>query len=172
MLNHAVGATDGLLPSVYPLVQMMVSSIRMDEDFQRHSAAVSQHITAQFNAALQRGYDSIAAAGQISRTISANNDALLASMQQQRASQQRADTQRRAAGAAAGGYNANDEFSQYIRGTTRMNDPYWGTSERDSQYSHHWTDGQGNYRASNDASFNPNVGAGGGANWQRLSPTR
>ena len=175
VLNHAVGATDGLLPSVYPLVQMMVSSIRMDEDFQRHSAAVSQHITAQFNAALQRGYDSIAAAGQISRTISANNDALLASMQQQRAAQQRADVQRRAAGAAgaaAGGYNANDEFSQYIRGTTRMNDPYWGTSERDSQYSHHWTDGQGNYRASNDASFNPNVGAGGGANWQRMSPTR
>ena len=26
--------------------------------------------------------------------------------------------------------------------------------------------------AFNDASFNPNVGAGGGANWQRLSPTR
>ena len=42
------------------------------------------------------------------------------------------------------------------------------TSERDSNFSQHWTDGQGNYRASNDASFNPNVGAGGGANWQRM----
>ena len=57
-------------------------------------------------------------------------------------------------------------------GTTRLEDPYWGTSERDSSYSHHWTDGQGNYRASNDASFNPNVGAGGGATWQRMGPAR
>ena len=53
-----------------------------------------------------------------------------------------------------------------------MQDPYWGESAQSSNYSHHWTDGQGNYRASNDASFNPNVGAGGGANWQRMEPAR
>lgn len=172
VLPHAVGATDGLLPSVYPLLATMVSSIRIDEDFLRHKQAVSQHIMAQFNANLQRGYDRIAAAGQLSRTISANNDALLSSMQQQRAAQQRADAQRRSAGAAAGSYDANDQFSQYLRGTTRMSDPYWGTSDRDSQYSQHWTDGQGNYRASNDPSFNPNVGGTSGATWQRMQPAR
>jgi hypothetical protein len=169
VLAHAVGATDGLLPSVYPLLGSVVSSIRLDENFIRHRTAVSQHIVAQYNAALQRGYDSIAAAGQISRSISANNDALLASMQQQRVAQQRADAQRRSAGTAT---STGDGFSQYIRGTTRMADPYWGTSDRDSNYGHHWTDGQGNYRASNDPGFNPNVGGGGGANWQRMEPAR
>jgi hypothetical protein len=169
-LSHAVGATDGLLPSVYPLLGTVAASIRPDENYQRHIQAVQGYITAQFNAYLQRGYDSIAAAGQLSRTISANNDALLSSMQQQRAAQTRADAARRAA--AGGGTSPNDAFSQYIRGTTRMNDPYWGTSERDSNYSYHWTDGQGNYRASNDAGFNPNIGAGGGPNWQRMEPAR
>lgn len=172
-LPHAVGATDGLLPQVYPLLAVMVNSIEVDPAFQQHSAAVGRHITQQFNAWLQRGYDNIAAAAQLSRSISANNDALLASMQQQRTQQQRADAQRRAAGArTAGGYDANDEFSQYIRGTTRMQDPYWGSSEQSSSYRYHWTDGQGNYRASNDSSFNPNVGAGGGASWQRMESTR
>lgn len=114
---------------------------------------------------MKRGYDSIAAAGQLSRSISANNDALLASMQRQRAAQNSADSTRRA---AEQGSSSVDGFSQYLRGTTRMADPYWGTSERDSNFSQHWTDGQGNYRASNDASFNPNVGAGGGATWQRM----
>ncbi len=172
VMPHAVGATDGLLPSVYPLLDVVVRSIRPDENFVRHRLAVSRHITSQFNAMLQRGYDSIAAAGALSRSISANNDALLASMQQQRVAQQQVDAQRRAAGASGGGYNANDEFSQHIRGVTRMADSYWGTSERDSNFSHHWSDGQGNYRASNDASFNPNVGAGGGATWQRMQPSR
>ena len=169
-LSHSVGATEGLLPSVYPLLSTVAASIRPDENYQHHIRAVQRHITAQFNAYLQRGYDSIAAATQLSRTISANNDALLSSMQQQRAAQTRADAARRAA--AGGGTSPNDAFSQYIRGTTRMNDPYWGTSERDSNYRYHWTDGQGNYRARNDAGFNPNVDPGGGLNWQRMAPAR
>jgi hypothetical protein len=170
LLSHAVGATDGLLASVYPLLGTVAASIRFDENYQRHIQAVQGFIIAQYDAYLQRGYDSIYAAGQLSRTISANNDALLSSMQQQRAAQTRADAARRAA--AGGDTSPNDAFSQYIRGTTRMNDPYWGTSERDSNYSYHWTDGQGNYRASNDAGFNPNIGAGGGPNWQRMEPAR
>jgi hypothetical protein len=50
----------------------------------------------------------------------------------------------------------NDNFSQYIRGTERMQDPYWGTSEQSYTNTYHWTDGQGNYQHSNDASSNPN----------------
>jgi len=168
LLSHAVGATDGLLASVYPLLGTVAASIRFDENYQRHIQALQGFIIAQYNAYLQRGYDSIYAAGQLSRSISANNDALLSSMQQQRAAQSRADAARRAA--AGGGTSPNDAFSQYIRGTTRLNDPYWGTSEHDSNYRYHWTDGQGNYRASNDAGFNPNVGAGSGPNWQRMEP--
>jgi hypothetical protein len=169
LMPHAVGAVDGLLPTVYPLLGVVIASLQRDPAYQQHMQAVSQHIIAQYNAALKRGYDSIAAAGQLSRTISANNDALLASMQQRRVEQNRADAARRAA--RGGGADANDAFSQYLRGTTRMNDPYWGTSERDSNYSYHWTDGQGNYRASNDPGFNPNIG-GGGPNWQRMEVAR
>ncbi len=166
-LSHSVGATDGLLPSVYPLLAAVAASVRTDAAYQRHVQSVREEITRQYNANLQRGYDSIAAAGALSRSISANNDAMIASMDRQRAVQNRADASRRAAGG-----NSNDSFSQMIRGTTRMADPYWGTSERDSNYSYHWTDSQGNYRASNDAGFNPNVSAGGGATWQRMEPGR
>lgn len=169
VLSHAVGATDGLLKSVYPLLATVAASIRPDENYQKHIQAVSQHIMQQFNANLKRGYDSIAAAGQLSRQISANNDALLASMQARRAAQNQADARRRA---ASGSSSSTDAFSQYIRGTTRMDDPYWGTSERDSNVRYHWTDGQGNYRASNDVGYNPNIGAGGGPTWQLMSPSR
>ena len=40
-----------------------------------------------------------------------------------------------------------------------LNDPYWGTSEHAYTDKYHWTDGQGNYQHSNEAGFNPNVGA-------------
>jgi hypothetical protein len=55
----------------------------------------------------------------------------------------------------------------YLRGTERMKDPYSGESERYAAR-HHWTDGFGNYRSSDDPSFNPNIGAGGGMTWQRM----
>ena len=168
-LSHSVGAVDGLLPSAYPLLATVASSIRPDEAYQQHIAAVRQKLAQQSDANSRRNYAGIAAAGARSRAISANNDAMIASMDRQRAVQNRADASQRA---AAGRADPNDSFSQMIRGTTRMADPYWGSSERDSNYSYHWTDSQGNYRASNDAGFNPNVGAGGGANWQRMETAR
>ena len=169
VLSHAIGATDGLLPTVYSLLGTVATSIHRDENYQHHVEAVQRQIQGQFDAKLQRGYESIAAAGQRSKAISANNDALLASMQQQRAAQKQADASRRAAG--SGSKSSSDAYSEYIRGTTRVNDPYWGTSEQDSNQRYHWTDGQGNYRASNDPTFNPNIG-GGGPNWQRMESAR
>jgi len=170
-LSHSVGAVDGLLPSAYPLLATVASSIRPDEAYQQHIMAVRQRLAQQSDANSKRNYAGIAAAGARSRAISANNDAMIASMDRNRAAQNRADASRRAA-AGGGGGGSSDSFSQMIRGTTRMSDPYWGTSEHDSNYSYHWTDSQGNYRASNDASFNPNAGAGGGANWQRMEAGR
>lgn len=167
VLSHAIGAVDGLLPTVYPLLGTVVTSIQRDENYRHHVEAVQRQIQAQIDARLQHGYESIAAAGRSSQAISANNDAILASMQQQRAAQNRADAARRPSG--SGSESSSDAYSEYIRGTTRVNDPYWGTSEQDSNQRYHWTDGQGNYRASNDPSFNPNVG-GGGSNWQRMEP--
>jgi hypothetical protein len=165
-LNHAVGAVDGLLPSVYPIVRTVIASIQADRAWGEHVQRVQQQIMAQFEANMRAGYDRIAAAGALSKQISANNDAMIRSMQATRAAQSRPGA------GSSGQYNASDQFSQYIRGTTRLEDPYSGTTERDSYYKHHWTDGQGNYRASNDVGFNPNIGGSPGQTWQQMGVAR
>jgi hypothetical protein len=53
-----------------------------------------------------------------------------------------------------------------------MKDPYWGESEQSYHQRYHWTDGCGNCRSSNDATFNPNVGARGSPAWQRIDLAR
>ena len=60
----------------------------------------------------------------------------------------------------------NDSFDQYIRGTERMEDPYWGTSEHSYNNQYHWTDGYGNHQHSNDPSFDPNTNSN--RNWRRM----
>jgi hypothetical protein len=127
-----------------------------------------QVLAEEFNRLIARGYAQIQAAAHMSRTISANNDAMLHSMQAQRQAQAQQDATRRAASSASG--SPNDAFSLYIRGTERMQDPYWGASEQSYQNRYHWTDGYGNYRSSNDSSYNPNIGAGGGPTWQLMQP--
>jgi hypothetical protein len=171
VLCHSVGATDGLLPSAYPLLSRIAASFQMDEAFMQHVRSVQTYITNQFNWALQQGYDQIAAAAQLSYTISANNDALIASMDQQRSAQHHADALRRETVTNLSDAS-QDGFDQMIRGTQRMEDPYWGTSEQSNQYDYHWTDSQGNYRASDDPGFDPNIGAGSGASWQRMQASR
>lgn len=66
-----------------------------------------------------------------------------------------------AAGQAPGGF-AQMQFAR--------EPPYWGESDHSYNDQYHWTDGQGNYRHSNDSTYNPNVGAGGGPTWQRMEP--
>jgi hypothetical protein len=169
VLVHALGAPRGQLDAMRPLLSYIATSVQPDPAWQAHYRNVMSQIGAQFNAMLARGYAQIQAAGALSRSISANNDAMLASMQSQRQAQARADASRRAASQAAGSGNG---FSEYIRGVETMKDPYWGTSQQSSMNSHHWTDGQGNYRSSNDPSFNPNIGGGSGPTWQRMEPAR
>jgi hypothetical protein len=171
VLAHAIGATDGRLDSLYPLLGFVAASLRVDPAWEAHRQQVLKYLAAEFNRLMQRGYERIQAAGQLSRSISANNDAILSSMQAQRQAQAQRDAARRTA-AAASSKSPNDEFSQYIRGTQRMSDPYWGESEQSNQQRYHWTDGYGNYRSSNDATFNPNIGGGGGVNWQLMNPAR
>lgn len=95
---------------------------------------------------------------------------MLSSMQYQRQAAAQRDAAMRAASANAS--SSSDGFSGYLRGTQKYKDPYWGESEQSYNQRYHWTDGFGNYRSSNDATFNPNVGAGGGVTWQRMDPVR
>ena len=169
MLAHAVGATNGQLEAMYPLLSYIATSARADPAWTAHCQKVMAQISAEFNRNIARGYAQIQAAAQLSKTISANNDAMLASMQSQRQAQAQADAQRRA---PANTSNSRDGFSEYIRGVETMKDPYWGTSQQSYNQKYHWTDGQGNYRSSNDSTFNPNVGAGSGPTWQKMEPAR
>jgi hypothetical protein len=72
------------------------------------------------------------------------------------------------AAASARQADSSSSFSQYIRGVESVEDPYWGQSEQSYHYEYHWTDGSGNYRHSNDAGFNPNIGSS--QNWQLMEP--
>jgi len=168
ILVHAVGATDGKLQSMYPLLGFVATSLQVDPGWEAHRQKVMQQLSVQFNQYIARGYAQIQAAAQLSKTISANNDAMLASMQAQRQAQAQRDAARRAAANSSSGRSSSDDFSLYIRGTERMKDPYWGESEQSYNQRYHWTDGQGNYKSSNDSTYNPNIGAGGGPTWQRM----
>jgi hypothetical protein len=81
-----------------------------------------------------------------------------------------ADTANRNASATAAARNSTDNFDDYVRGVDTVNDPYYGTSQHASTEQYHWTDGYGNYRNSNDASFNPNHVENG--DWQLMESAR
>ena len=153
---HSMGAADGKLDSLHPVLGYIASSWRTDPAWERYSQQVFQQLSAQFNQNLAAGYARIAAAGRLSRAISANNDAMIQSIEAQRQATNRTMDR------------INDNFDQYIRGTERMEDPYWGTSEQSYTSQYHWTDGYGNYQHSNDANFNPNIGSN--QNWQLMKP--
>ena len=167
---HALGARAGSLDSTLPLLAFIAGSLEIDPAWQARRQRVMQALQVEFDRYIARGYAQIQAAAQLSRTISANNDAFLASMQAQRQAEAQRDAARRAQ--AASSRSPNEAFSEYIRGVERMKDPYWGESDRSYHQRYHWTDGHGNYKSSNDSGFNPNLGAGGGVTWQRMEPAR
>jgi len=160
---HSFRAPKPTLERRRPVFAAIARSFRPNPAWQQRLVAVNAYLQEQFNRQLQAGYDQIAAAAQMSRQISANNDAMLASID----SRLRASS---AAGAPSSGRSANDRFSDYIRGVETVDDPYYGTSQHSSTESYHWTDGYGTYRNSSDPSYNPNQSESSG--WQLMTPTR
>jgi hypothetical protein len=130
----------------------MASSIRINPLWDQLCGRINQQLAAQFQAYLNAGYSQIQAAGQLSRQISMNNDAMLASFAQQRQAAARSHP-------AASGRSPTDAFNDYIRGVETLKDPTTGTSQQDATYQYHWTDGSGGYQHSNDPFFNPNIGS-------------
>ena len=157
---HSFRAPAGMLDKRRPVFGAIVKSYRANPAWVERVVAVKQGIGQRIAAQQQAGWDSIAAAGARSRAISANNDAMLAGIDQKLA----ADRAPRAG--AAGGRSATDHFDDYLRGVDTTNDPYWGTSQHSSSEQHHWTDGYGSYRNSNDGSYDPNQHESGG--WTKL----
>lgn len=151
-LVHSIGARNGKLESVRPLLGYMAHTFEVDKVWEKQRDAVIQQLLDAYNRNLAAGYAQIEAAGRLSRSISANNDAMIRAMDEQRA----AANSTRAASPTASAERAAEDFDQYIRGTEKVEDSSGNVTEQSSLYSYHWTDGFGNFVHSNDASFDPN----------------
>jgi hypothetical protein len=164
MSIHSFRAAQGTLDRRRPIFAVIAKSFRINPAWQQRLVAVNAFLAEQFNRQLQAGYDSIAAAGNLSRQISANNDAMLAQIDRQ------LQASKAAAPSQAGGRSASDKFDDYIRGVETVDDPYYGTSQHSINEQYHWTDGYGSYRNANDPTYNPNQHESG--NWQLMTPSR
>lgn len=162
---HSFRAPDGTLDRRKPVFAAISKSFRPNPAWQQRSAAINAYLQEQFNRQLQAGYNQIAAAAALSRQISANNDAMIAAIDQRLAAARTA-----APAADSAGRSANDKFSDYLRGVETLDDPVYGTSQHSFNQQFHWTDGYGSYRHSNDATYNPNQHENG--DWQLMTPAR
>jgi hypothetical protein len=159
-------APKGTLDGMRPLIARALSQTRVNPEWVKLRDQVKQQLQQQAQGVLQQGYASIAAAGAASRQISASSDAMLHSMQAHRQQENTQSHQNRAAQAAADARSSTAGFDDYIRGVNTYEDPYWGQSQHSNEHQYAWTDGSGNYRYSDDASFDPNIGAN--QNWQLM----
>lgn len=148
-------AEKGALDGRRELFWRIAGSARANPLWEQLYGQILQKLKAEFDQYLQAGYSQIQAAAQLSRSISANNDAMLSLFAQQRQAAWQSDAARR----DSSGSSSTDAFSDSIRGVETVADPYYGESKQDSNYQYHWTDGFGSYRHSNDPFFNPNIGS-------------
>jgi hypothetical protein len=162
---HSFRAPRGDLEKRRLVFAAIAKSFRPNPAWTQRQAAINAYLTEQFNRQLQAGYDQIAAAGRLSRQISANNDAMLASIDARLQASRTSSS-----GDGARGRSASDKFDDYVRGVDTTDDPYYGTSQHSSDESYHWTDGYGSYRNSNDASYNPGHSENGGWTLMPQSP--
>ncbi len=160
---HSFKALRGTLDKRREVLAYIVHSVQPNPQWTQRADGIRAQLNNQFNNNLAQGYANIAAAGRLSRQISANNDSMIASMDSQRAASN-------ASSSAASARSGNDKFDDYVRGVDTMNDPYTGTSQHSSSEQYHWTDGYGNYTHSNDSSFNPNQTSS--ITWQQMTPAR
>lgn len=162
---HSFRAPAGTLARRLPVFTAIAKSFRPNPTWQQRVAAVNAYLAEQFNRQLQAGYDAIAAAGALSRQISASNDAMIAAIDRRMAASRSTSPS-----GGTSGRSATEKFDDYIRGVETLDDPYYGRTQLSNTQSHHWTDGYGSYRSSNDPNYNPSNNETG--NWQRMTPSR
>jgi hypothetical protein len=165
-LVHSMGAKNGRLESMRPVLGLIASSFQTDKIWLQHYQEVVRQLNEAYQRNLAQGYAQIEAAGQLSRAISANNDAMIQAMDQQRA-----ESNAPSARSDDRAYKAIDNFDQYVRGTEKVEDAYGQVSEQPSQYNYHWADGYGNFVHTNDPDYDPNRYTSGAA-YQRTAPAR
>jgi hypothetical protein len=144
----------------------IAKSFRADPQWGQRAFAIKQQLIARWQANLKASYDSIRAAGELSRQLTANSDAFLASVDRGLVASRNSGS----ATASPEGRSAADKQDDYIRGVDTVSDPLYGTSQHSLTEQYHWTDGYGNYRNSNDATYDPNHHENG--SWQLLQPAQ
>ena len=155
-------AERGKLDENRELFWRIVKSAKVNPQWEQMCAQILQQMQMQFNQYLQAGYDQINAATQMSRMISAQNDAWLNQQAQKREADHRAWEQKRAEDNAAWGkYTANDAFGDMITGRETYEDPYsnLGEAQIDGYHDYVWTNKQEEYIATDDANLDPNIGS-------------
>jgi hypothetical protein len=164
---HSFRAPAGTLNKRRNVFAAMAKSVQPTREFVQHVVAVRQKLLARYQANLAATAAEVAAAKQKSEQLTASDNQFLANV----------DSSLTASRASSsGGFGgdtartANDNEDDYIRGVVTMNDPDTGTSQHSLLEQNHWTDGYGNYRDSNDASYNPNNTEVG--DWQLMTPAQ
>jgi hypothetical protein len=163
---HSFRAPAGMLNRRRNVFAAIPKSFRMTSEFAQRVMMVKQQLSAKFAATMRADAAEVNAARQRSAQLTASENQFLANVDRSLAAS------RASGGGASGGVarSGNDAQDDYIRGVETMNDPVTGTSQHALSEQYHWTDGYGNYRNSNDASFNPNHVENG--DWQLMTPAQ
>lgn len=164
---HSFRAPAGTLNRRRNVFAAIPKSFLMTPEFAQRIMAVKQQLSAQYAATMRANAAEVNAARQRSAQLTANENQFLANVDRNLAASRAAGNAASAGGATRTG---NDGQDDYIRGVETMNDPVTGTSQHSLTEQYHWTDGYGNYRNSNDASYNPNHNENG--DWQMMTPAQ
>jgi hypothetical protein len=149
---YSFRAPRGQLDKASRVLQTMVSSVRPSLKWYAGYEYV-------FNLWIKGQMQSIAAAGALSKSISAASDSISRSTSEAWKSQQ--DSYDR----------VYDELSNQIRGVESYENPFEGrTVELPNDYRYAWVSSSGEYALSDSAGFNPNVGST--VEWRQLRAAR
>jgi hypothetical protein len=174
---HSFRAPAGTLEKRRNVFAAIPKSFLITPDFLKRVMAVKQKLSANYAAVMRADAAEVAGARQRSEQLTASENQFLANVDHSLAAS-RASRASSGSGATGGDggdgggatRTGNDAQDDYIRGVETMNDPDTGTSQHSLLQQYHWTDGYGNYRNSNDASYDPNHAENG--NWQLMTPAQ
>lgn len=145
---HAMRAARGQLDQSTPVMQIMVTSVRVNLQWFNKYTQVWQ---ALYQMQMQR----IKAAGRMSQIISQTHNEISDMMHQSWVRRQASEDR------------IHKQWTQSMRGVEEYYNPIERRSvELPSSYREAWINGQGEYILTDNPNYNPNVQAGG--NWQKL----
>ena len=141
----------------------MVTSFKPNPAWQAVRAQVQQQALQHNNWRLQETASSIANANKLGQMVVAGNAQFFANQAARREQEYASDQMRLQAryaptsGTASSGMSQTEAFGDLMMGRETAADG----SKHDGYHSSIWSDGQGNYRPTNDPNYNPNINSSG-----------